>query len=77
MNTLTRNRRSTSAPRSLRTYNIEATSFAPETRALFEMLRGHIDDTVVRAQRNLNRQRAASDPAHYGPVVVYARGTAE
>jgi hypothetical protein len=77
MNTLTRNSRSTSATRSLRKYNIESTSLIPETLALCEMLRGHIDDTVVRAQNNLDRQRAASDPARYGPVFVYARGTTE
>lgn len=75
MNTL--KRRSNSAPRSLRRYNIESNHFAPETLALCEMLRGHIDDTVVRAQRNLYRQRAASDPARYGPVVVFARGTTD
>ena len=45
----------------LRKYNIESNHLAPETLALCEMLRGHIDDTVVRAQRNLYRQRAASD----------------
>jgi hypothetical protein len=77
MNALNRRYRSTSATRSLRKYNVETTSTAPETLALCEMLRGHIDDTVARAQRNLNRQRAASDPARYGPVVVYARGTTD
>lgn len=77
MNALTRLHRSTSATRTLRKYNIEPSSIAPETLALCEMLRGHIDDTVVRAQHNLNRQRAVADPARYGPVVVYARGTVD
>lgn len=66
-----------SATRTLRKFNLEASlSDAPETQAAYEMLRSHIDDAVVRAQNNLNRQRGPLT-VRYRPAVVYARGGAE
>ena len=65
-----------SATRTLRKFNLEASSDAPETQAAYEMLRSHIDEAVVRAQNNLNRQRGPLT-VRYTPAVVYARGGAE
>ncbi len=62
------------ATRNLRRLNIEPAVDAPETVALYEMLRSHIDDTVVRAQRNLDREHAAAGWSNDSPLVVYARG---
>jgi hypothetical protein len=65
-----------SATRALRRLNLESSAPA-ETRALHEMLRSDIDDTVLRAQRQINRERAATIPHHLDPVLVYARGERE
>jgi len=65
--------RPVSAVRALRLLNVEPT-MGPETSALHELIRSHIDDTVVRAQRNLNDQRDTADAYDAKPEFVYARG---
>jgi hypothetical protein len=59
----------------LRGFRVAPGRIAPETRALVEALRCEIDETVVRAQRNLDRQRA--EEVGHERELIYAGGHRE
>jgi hypothetical protein len=73
MSTLHDRRTATSITR--RGFNVEPSPIHPATMARVELLRSHIDDTVKRAQRNLEARRAALREG--GTAYVYAKGNAE
>jgi hypothetical protein len=74
MKTSTETDRRELATRTLRRFNLMPTVRSPEREALFTMLRGHVADAAVRAQRTVVRENAHADAIDIGPDVVWARG---
>ena len=64
------------ATRTLRRFNLTTTIGSPEMAALLAMLRGHIADTAMRAQRVVAQQNNRADALEIGFNVVWARGAA-
>jgi hypothetical protein len=62
------------ATRTLRRFNLTTTVGSPEMAALLTMLRGHIADAAVRAQRVLMQEHDRADAIEIGLNVVWARG---
>jgi hypothetical protein len=62
------------ATRTLRRFNLIPTVDSPEMVALIAMLRGHIADAALRAQRVVVQEHDRADAIDIGRDVVWARG---